>query len=185
MEYVTLVDTHGKPIGVKEKIEAHRGTGLLHLAFSIFIFNKAGDFLLQKRADHKYHFAGLWSNSCCGHPLPRETVGDAASRRLQEELGFTTELSHQCTLTYEAHDWRTDLTEKEFLHIFTGEYEYEPTPSAEEVGDWRWLSADALQRELHRNPDCFTPWFRLLMAKVELDKFDWKTAFQKLQSGAR
>ncbi len=179
MQYVTLVDHNGTPTGTAEKIRAHHGQGILHLAFSIFVFNQADELLLQKRADGKYHFAGLWSNSCCGHPLPEEAVKDAAQRRLQEELGFTTQLTQRCTLVYEAHDQVSGLSEKEFLHVLTGEYSAAPSPADDEVSDWRWQSLKSLGQELKDHPEHFTPWFRILMERIESKVFIRRTAFNE------
>ena len=90
-QQVILVDQHDNALGFMDKMEAHK-KGLIHRAFSIFIFNSRGEMLLQQRALNKYHSAGLWSNSCCSHPLPGEEVKEAATRRLNEELGFETSL---------------------------------------------------------------------------------------------
>ena len=184
MEYVTLVDADGNPIGAEEKLKAHRNEGVLHLAFSIFIFNEADEFLLQRRADDKYHFAGLWSNSCCGHPLPGESVTDGAHRRLKEELGFGTSLTRQGSMVYEAHDPDSGLTEREYLHTFTGTYGAAPKPARKEVSAWRWLSAEALAHELKIRPESFTPWFRLLMESVDLDNFNRDEIFNTIEAGA-
>ena len=88
MEQVILVDEHDSPIGVEEKLRAHQNGGRLHRAFSIFVFNGREELLLQQRATQKYHFGGLWSNTCCGHPRPDESLDAAAKRRLREEFGF-------------------------------------------------------------------------------------------------
>ena len=93
MEEVILVDEEGREIGSAEKLEAHRNGGRLHLAFSIVLFNRNGETLLQRRSKRKYHFGGLWTNACCGHPRPGEVLAEAARRRLREELGVGTELS--------------------------------------------------------------------------------------------
>lgn len=103
-EHVVLVDEQGRPVGVEEKLAAHRDGGRRHLAFSVYVFNARGELLLQRRAPGKYHFAGLWSNSCCGHPRPEEDVLLAARRRLGEEFGFETELRPIFTHEYRAGD---------------------------------------------------------------------------------
>ena len=163
MELVTLTDSNGSSIGAAEKVEAHSNGGLLHLAFSIFVFNAKNELLLQKRALCKYHFAGLWSNTCCGHPRPNEVVVNAAQRRLKEEFGFSTELYPSFTLTYEAHDIKTALTEKEFLHVLKGRYDKTPTPNPSEIAGWRWRSLSDIAAELDQTPESCTPWFRLLV----------------------
>src|ERR1700761_7198620 len=99
IEEVILVDESDTPIGTMEKMAAHR-QAILHRAFSVFIFNSKGEMLLQRRASGKYHSAGLWTNACCSHPRPGEETGQAASRRLREELGFTTKLEKLFEFTY-------------------------------------------------------------------------------------
>ena len=106
-----------------EKMEAHK-KGLLHRAFSVFIFNGKGEMLLQQRALNKYHSGGLWTNACCSHPMPGEKTEDAADRRLKEELGFETPLEKIFDFVYKA-EFDNGLTEYEFDHVFAGEYEGE------------------------------------------------------------
>src|SRR3954470_13284590 len=121
MEQVILVNEKDQAIGTMEKMEAHR-KGVLHRAFSVFIFDRHGKMLLQQRAFHKYHSGGLWTNACCSHPLPGEDIESAAHRRLYEEMGFQTPLKKIFDFTYKA-DFRNGLTEYEFDHVFTGYYE--------------------------------------------------------------
>src|ERR1700739_185125 len=118
MEQVILVDNSDQPVGVMEKMEAHR-QALLHRAFSVFIFNSRGEMLLQQRAPEKYHSGGLWTNACCSHPRPGEDSRGGAGRRLREELGFTTELEKLFEFTYRT-DYANGLTEFEFDHVFVG-----------------------------------------------------------------
>ncbi|MCB1858881.1 MAG: isopentenyl-diphosphate Delta-isomerase [Gammaproteobacteria bacterium] len=167
-EYVTLADSCGNPAGRLEKLAAHQNGGALHLGFSILVFNAAGQLLLQKRAAEKYHFAGLWSNSCCGHPRPGERVADAAERRLAEEFGFTTTLQLIKTLNYQADDPRSGLTEREHLSIFVGGYNQEPRPNPVEIGDWRWEGLGDLERQARQNPSQYTPWFLILIREIDL-----------------
>ncbi|HLS30493.1 MAG TPA: isopentenyl-diphosphate delta-isomerase, partial [Flavobacteriaceae bacterium] len=100
-EKVILVNEKDEPIGLMEKIEAHE-KGLLHRAFSVFIYNDKNEIMLQQRAAHKYHSPGLWTNTCCSHPREGETVEDAGKRRLQEEMGFETEVKHVTSFIYKA-----------------------------------------------------------------------------------
>ena len=118
MTKVVLVDETDLETGTMEKMEAHL-LGVLHRAFSIFIFNSKGEFLLQQRAQGKYHNGGLWTNTCCSHPNPGEDILKAASRRLSEEMGFQTSLSPAFTFIYKA-SFDNGLTEHEFDHVFTG-----------------------------------------------------------------
>jgi isopentenyl-diphosphate Delta-isomerase len=165
LERVILVDAQDGPQGEGDKLDVHR-QGLLHRAFSIFIFNARGEVLLQRRADAKYHFAGYWSNSCCGHPRPGEDTAAAALRRLGEELGLQTPLSEQLQLVYRAQDAQSGLIEHEYLHVYRGCYGDEPRPDPAEVGAWRWASVAVVRRALRRSPGPFTPWFRLIAERV-------------------
>lgn len=165
-EFVTLVDSENNPIGSCGKIRAH-SEGRLHRAFSILICNPDGAHLLQRRAAFKYHFAGRWSNTCCGHPRPGEPTLDAAKRRLQEEFGFSTPLEEIAEMRYRAMDPDSGLTEHEHLHIFRGCYLGEPYPNPEEISAYRWMWPNRIRRSLKRFPDSFTPWFALLTAALE------------------
>ncbi|WP_245561809.1 isopentenyl-diphosphate Delta-isomerase [Lamprocystis purpurea] len=165
LERVIVVDDQDHALGDGDKLDVHQ-RGLLHRAFSIFIFNAGGDLLLQRRADTKYHFAGQWSNSCCGHPRPDEPTARAALRRLGEELGFHAPLTEQMQLTYRAADPLSGLIEHEYLHVFRGRFVGEPRPDPAEVGAWRWISVGAVRRAVRVSPDLFTPWFRLIAERV-------------------
>lgn len=165
IERILLVDADDRPQGDGDKLDVHR-RGQLHRAFSIFIFNARGEVLLQRRADVKYHFAGYWSNSCCGHPRPGEETASAAVRRLGEELGFQTPLIEQTQLVYRAEDPRSGLIEHEYLHVFRGRYVADPRPDPAEVGAWRWTSVSAVRRGLVKSPHLFTPWFQLIAERV-------------------
>jgi isopentenyl-diphosphate Delta-isomerase len=165
LERVILVDIQDRPEGDGDKLDVHR-LGQLHRAFSIFIFNANGDVLLQRRADDKYHFAGYWSNSCCGHPRPGEHTGKAAVRRLGEEFGFQAPLNEQMELVYWAEDPESGLIEHEYLHVFRGRFVGDPRPDPHEVGAWRWMSVPAVRRAVGRFPGLFTPWFRLLADRI-------------------
>jgi isopentenyl-diphosphate delta-isomerase len=166
LEYVTLVDSENNTIGSCGKIRAH-SEGRLHRAFSILICNPDGAQLLQRRAALKYHFAGRWSNTCCGHPRPGEPTLAAASRRLQEEFGFSVPLEEVAEVRYRATDPDSGLTEHEHLHIFRGRYVGEPYPNPEEISEYRWMRPNRIRRSLKRFPDRFTPWFALLAAEFE------------------
>jgi isopentenyl-diphosphate Delta-isomerase len=159
MEEVILVDESDQPLGVMEKIAAHR-KALLHRAFSVFIFNSRGEMLLQQRAKEKYHSAGLWTNACCSHPRPGEDTRQAAVRRLREELGFTTSLEKLFEFTYRtAYD--NGLTEFEFDHVFVGTYDQDISPDRAEVSDYRYRSLPEIEADLRSSPATFTSWFQL------------------------
>ena len=164
MEEVILVNAHDEPIGVMEKMEAHR-KGLLHRAFSVFIFNTKGELLLQQRAMQKYHSAGLWTNTCCSHPRANETVVAAAERRLQEEMGFTTPLQKIFDFIYKA-PFNNGLIEHEFDHVFVGYYDEAIAPSTDEVHHYCFETMDVIQENLHRQPHLYTAWFQIAFPKV-------------------
>lgn len=162
-EHVILVDEMDRRVGVAEKLAAHQNGGRLHRAFSIFLFDSNGALLLQQRADCKYHFPGLWSNTCCGHPRPGESLIDAAVRRLNEEFGIAADLEVAAHLVYRADDPTTRLTEQEYLHILTGRSDAPPRPVPTEIADYRRARLDAIDAELRQTPDRFTPWFPIAL----------------------
>jgi isopentenyl-diphosphate Delta-isomerase len=167
---VILVTEEDEAIGVMEKMEAHR-KGLLHRAFSVFIFDKEGRMLLQQRAATKYHGGLLWTNACCSHPYPNESVEDAAQRRLQEELGFSAPLQKIFAFTYQAKV-ENELTEYEFDHVFAGEFEGDIIPDKNEVAAIEYCSMNEIGQRLLQSPAAFTTWFRIAFPQVESW---WKT----------
>lgn len=156
-ERVILVDEGDEVVGSAGKLEAHQ-RGELHRAFSVFLFNEAGEVLLQRRAAVKYHGGGLWSNSCCGHPRPGETTAAAARRRLREEMAIDSPLERVFAFTYRA-EVAAGLTEHEIDHVFVGRVAGDPEPDPAEVDEWRWVSLQDVQRELIQDAQRFTPWF--------------------------
>ena len=161
LESVILVDAGDNVVGSCGKLAAHR-KGKLHRAFSILITNRDGELLLQRRAAGKYHFADRWSNACCGHPRPGEPTSGAARRRLAEELGFSVPLTQVAELSYCARDAVSGFVEREYLHVFHGLYDGDPSPNPHEVAAWRWLPRHRVRRGLAARPDRFTPWFAFL-----------------------
>jgi len=161
-EYVVLVDEQDNQVGIEEKLAAHQ-KGLLHRAFSVYILsvkNGVTRVLLQQRALHKYHSAGLWTNTCCSHPRPDEPVAIAASRRLEEEMGIKVALREVGLFTYRA-DFANGLCEHEVDHVFVG-YQDDETivePNEDEVMAYRWVEWDEVIQEAKKNPAAFTPWF--------------------------
>jgi len=161
-EYVVLVDEHDNPIGVEEKMLAHQ-KGLLHRAFSIYIVsvkNGVRRLLLQQRAAHKYHCGGLWTNTCCSHPRPDETIIAAATRRLVEEMGLTTPLTEVGIFTYRA-EFENGLCEHEVDHVLIGyvEPDIEIMPNSDEVMAHRWEDWDSISAQVKKGPTAYTPWF--------------------------
>lgn len=164
-ETVQLVNEQGDTIGSIEKLEAHQ-KALLHRAVSVFVFNSQGEILLQKRAATKYHSPGLWSNTCCTHPRPKELSHAAASRRLIEEMGLYCPLSYHSDVIYRA-ELDNNLVEYEFDHIFTGISDASPSPNVNEVVSWKFLSVETISRLLEHKPSIFTMWFPILFKKLK------------------
>jgi len=160
LEYVILVDENDQEIGTMEKQEAHE-KGLLHRAFSVFIFNKKKELLLQQRALTKYHSAGLWTNTCCSHPRIGETIEQAAHRRLMEEMGFDCELSTKTSFIYKAA-FENGLTEHEFDHVLVGNFNGEINFNPTEVKNFKWIALDELSIDLFQNKQNYTAWFKII-----------------------
>lgn len=154
---VILVNERDEAIGLMEKMEAHE-KGLLHRAFSIFIFNSEGEMLLQQRALSKYHSPGLWTNACCSHPRDGETILEAAHRRLSEEMGMQTDLTVLTHFIYKA-DFDNGLTEHELDYVVKGITNENPTINPDEVNAFRWISMADLNKWVNTSPTDFTVWF--------------------------
>lgn len=163
---VILVNEHDQVLGTMPKMEAHL-RGELHRAISIFVFDTDGNWLLQKRAAHKYHSAGLWTNTCCSHPYQNETAIDAAHRRLMEEMGMDCELNFAFKFLYRA-ELENDLIEHELDHVFIGFTNQIPLPYSEEVSEWQIMSFFDIDQDVELNPEKYTEWFKLLYKKVNL-----------------
>lgn len=163
-ENVILVNEQDEMLGTMEKYEAHR-RGLLHRAFSIFLFDAEGRLLLQQRAATKYHSASLWTNTCCSHPRPGETIDQAAMRRLREEMGLSAELEQRFTFTYKA-EMGNGLIEHELDHVFFGRTNATPRPDPAEVHDWRYVQVDELGSELETHPERYTAWLHICWPRV-------------------
>jgi isopentenyl-diphosphate delta-isomerase len=161
MEQVILVDIDDKAIGTMEKMEAHR-KGLLHRAFSVIIFNSKGDILLQKRARSKYHSGGLWTNACCSHPLPEESMEAATSRKLKQEMGIELKTEYAYKFIYRAQ-LDNKLIEHEYDHVFTGIFDGAPVINKHEVEDWKFISPEQLRKDVEVNPQNYTYWFKLIL----------------------
>jgi len=168
VEYVILVNKNDLPLGTMEKMEAHE-KGILHRAFSVFIFNKERKVLLQRRSLEKYHSPGLWTNTVCSHPRAGEKPVDAAHRRLVEEMGFDTEVEKLFSFVYNA-DVGEGLREYEYDHVFTGVSNTIRKPNPEEVGDWKYMDFDELVSDVQKNPENYTVWFRIALKEVEKQK---------------
>jgi isopentenyl-diphosphate delta-isomerase len=161
-ERVVLVDSSDREVGTEEKLAAHQ-RGVLHRAFSVFVLNTSGHLLLQQRAASKYHSAGLWSNTCCGHPRPGERTIDAAGRRLQEEMGISGALACVGSFIYRA-PLENGLVEHELDHVFVGDSDATPEMNDAEVSQWRWIDRVTLADEMTTEPQRFTAWLAPALA---------------------
>lgn len=167
MEKVILVDTQDNEIGTMEKMEAHK-KGILHRAFSILLFDETGKVLLQKRSLNKYHSSGLWTNTCCSHPLPGEKLEEATRRRLREEMGIDLQPAFAFTFIYRA-ELDNQLVEHELDHVFIGTFNGKPEINRNEVQDWKFVDFTSLKQDLAANPDNYTVWFKLIMNHPEFN----------------
>ena len=158
-EKVILVDKNDNQVGLMPKLEAHE-KGLLHRAFSIFIFNSRYELLLQKRASSKYHSGGLWTNTCCSHPREGEDTLDAANRRLDEEMGIKTSLRKVYDFIYKA-ELDNQLTEHEFDHVFYGVCDRDPILNKDEAEDFKWVDMETLNNDIIKNGNNYTVWFKI------------------------
>ncbi|MBY0065784.1 isopentenyl-diphosphate Delta-isomerase [Empedobacter falsenii] len=159
-EFVVLVDQDDQKLGLMEKQQAHVA-GLLHRAFSVFVFNSKGELMIQQRAASKYHSPTLWTNTCCSHPRDNETYEQAAHRRLEEEMGFDCELEYKFNFIYKAH-LENDLIEHELDHVFIGTFDDEPKLNPDEVMAYRWVELDDLKKDTEKNPQNYTAWFKII-----------------------
>ena len=171
LEYVVLVDEADNDLGTMEKLAAHR-LAKLHRAFSVFLFDKSGKMLLQKRALEKYHSPGLWTNTCCSHPRPGELTLDAATRRLKEEMGMTASLAPLFSFIYRA-ELENNLVEHELDHVLIGFTDEQPLINPDEVCDYKWISMHEIEDDIEKNESHYTAWFKKIV-------LEYKSAFEDL-----
>ncbi len=162
-EQVILVDENDNQIGLMPKMEAHE-KALLHRAFSVFIFNDKNELMLQQRAMHKYHSPGLWTNTCCSHQRNGESNLEAGKRRLQEEMGFITDLEESTSFIYKA-PFDNGLTEHEYDHIMIGYYNGDPNINEHEVASWKWMPLEDVKVDMAIYPESYTAWFKIIFNK--------------------
>ena len=167
-DQLILVDSDDREIGYLAKADAHVGSGVLHRAFSVFVFNPEGELLLQLRAEGKRLWPGYWSNTCCSHPRRGEKMDSAIARRLREELGMRAELEFlfkfQYQTQYDAHG-----AEHELCWVYAGRSTERPRANVQEIAAWRYVTPQALQAEIACAPKIFTPWFKIEWARI------WRT----------
>lgn len=175
-EELILVDEDDREQGHLSKAACHDGAGILHRAFSAFLFNGAGELLLQQRAESKRLWPGYWSNSCCSHPRRGESMSTATGRRLEDELNLAADLRFVYKFRYQAP--YGDLgSEHELCHVFLGRIDDDVRPNEEEIAAIRFVSAAALDAELSDCPERFTPWFKLEWDALTADHADLLGAY--------
>lgn len=165
---VVLVDKNDNAIGIMDKMEAHK-KGMLHIAFSVFIFNANGEMLIHQRAKNKYHGAGLWTNACCSHPQPDEDVKTGALERLQYEMGIYCNIENSFSFIYNT-PVENGLIEYEYDYVFTGFTDATPEPHPDEVQAYKWVSLQKLEKEIMLHPQHYTYWFKKAMRELVLVK---------------
>lgn len=159
-EALILVDAHDEVVGYMDKSAAHDGDGVLHRAFSLFIFNAQGQLLLQQRARGKRLWPEFWSNSCCSHPRKGERMDEAIHRRLEQELGMTAELHYAYKFEYSAPFGKLG-TEHELCWVYIGHTDAEPVINTTEILDWRWIEPGELTEAIAAEPERYTPWLKM------------------------
>lgn len=164
-EYLILVDESDKQWGKLEKLLVHQ-LGLLHRAFSVFIFNMNGELLLQQRADEKYHSGGLWTNTCCSHPQYGEDIPDAIKRRLSEEMGMKCRTTFAFSFIYKA-SFENGLTEHEFDHVYMGISDDLPVPSRSEVKNWKFMTIENIEQDISARPEIYTAWIKKCLPELK------------------
>jgi isopentenyl-diphosphate delta-isomerase len=170
-EQLILVDELDREIGFKAKNDCHLGKGVLHRAFSIFVFNGDNELLLQQRSPSKMLWPSYWSNTCCSHPRRGEAMEDAVSRRLMQEMGFECPLEFLYKFKYQAQ-FDAVGAEHEYCWVYYGRYDGAVDVNVNEIVAWRWIGVEALEHELAAAPDTFTPWFKMEWVHIKANYLD-------------
>jgi isopentenyl-diphosphate delta-isomerase len=167
-ELLIAVDEHDRAVGPRDRASCHRGDGILHRAFSVYLFDARRRLLLQRRSAHKQLWPRVWANSCCSHPRWGETTAGAAHRRIPEELGLRAEVEPLFQFAYHAR-CADRGSERELCHVFAGVSDGDAAPDALEVEEWRWVAPERLDAELDRDPEAYAPWLRLGWSTLRRD----------------
>lgn len=170
-DLLILVDEADREIGTLPKTEGHLGAGILHRAFSVFLFDTDGKVLIQERAPGKMLWPGFWSNSCCSHPRPGETTGAAAQRRVREELQLECRLSFLYKFRYQAA-FGTVGSEHELCHVYAGYASGKASIDPLEIAAIRWVTPAELNLEIATDPERFSPWMKLEWQEITANHLD-------------
>lgn len=170
-ELLIVVKEDDTIIDYLPKIDCHLGDGILHRAFSIFVFNSQGQVIMQKRSGQKMLWPLYWSNSCCSHPRKGESLDIATHRRLNEELGFDTDLSYLYTFQYQAN-FNEVGSENELCAVYIGKSDSPVQVNPNEIAEWRYIFPEDLTKEVNENPENFTPWFKMEWMKLMNEYLD-------------
>ena len=170
-ELLILVDREDNELGFASKAECHSGTGLLHRAFSVFIFNSSGQVLMQQRSEQKNLWNLYWSNSCCSHPRQGEQIENAAHRRMVEELSIDCELHYLYKFFYQ-ESFERKGSEHELCSVFVGRFDGEISVNINEITDWKFIDTDELSRSIDQHPEKYTPWLQLEWLELKKNYLD-------------
>ena len=170
-EMLIVVNDNDEIIDYRSKIECHQGNGILHRAFSIFIFTSSGQLILQKRSEQKPLWPLFWSNSCCSHPRKGETLDTATHRRLDQELGLDTNLIYLYTFQYQSN-FKDVGSENELCAVYIGKSDVPARVNANEIAEWRYIEPEALTQEVAEQPENFTPWFKMEWTRLTTEFID-------------
>lgn len=170
-EQLILVDELDRELGFRAKTDCHTGKGVLHRAFSIFVLNSDNELLLQKRSPTKMLWPNYWSNTCCSHPRRGESMDQAVSRRLTQELGFHCPLEFLYKFKYHAQ-YGSIGAEHEYCWVYYGRYDGPVDVNVNEIADWRFIGVEALEQELEQAPETFTPWFKMEWVHIRANFLD-------------
>lgn len=163
-DLIAIVNEKDEITGYEDKLIVHQ-KGLLHRAFSIFVFNRKGEIMLQRRSFSKYHSGGLWTNTCCSHKLPDENFEETIHNRLNFEMGFDCDLHYEFTFQYRVA-FKNNLVENEIDHVYIGYFEGNAKPNPDEVCDWKLMSVNEIKKDLEDNEELYTYWFKIAFNKL-------------------
>ena len=166
MPKLVVVNEKDEKIGVEDKLKCHLGKGILHRAFTIFVFNSKGQILIQRRGKEKLLWPLFWETSCSSHPYEGEDLIEAAENRLKEELGFSCKLEDVGKFQYQAF-YKDIGAENEICHLLIGKYDGKVIPNQKEIAEWKWISPDSLREDIKRSPEEYAPWLKIALAKVK------------------